>query len=267
MLVHHLNCGTMRPRLTRETLVCHVLLIETGTSLTLVDAGIGLRDIADPTGFGSGRRLMRPDFDIAEAAISQIQALGHDPHDVRDIVLTHFDIDHTSGLSDFPWARVHLSSTERDAVTTPQGRREANRYSHARLDNKNTDNNTLVPHPLTDGDDWRGFSSATELDDIAPGIVLIGLPGHTRGHAAVAVDAGDHWVLHVGDAFYHRHQIDGGQAPFALAASERALASDWTQVKANHRTLAELWAYPESDLVMVNAHDPELLRRAQTPNS
>lgn len=46
MKVHHLNCGTMR--VPTAPVVCHVLLIETGNGLVLVDSGYGLDDIADP---------------------------------------------------------------------------------------------------------------------------------------------------------------------------------------------------------------------------
>ena len=42
----------------------------------------------------------------------QIQRLGFDPRDVRDIVLTHLDFDHAGGLCDFPEARVHLLGAE-----------------------------------------------------------------------------------------------------------------------------------------------------------
>ena len=104
-----------------------------------------------------------------------------------------------------------------------------------------------------------------ELVAVAPGIVLVNLPGHTRGHAAVAVDAGDHWVLHVGDAFYHRGQINGAdRVPTMLTLLERAMAHDWPRVRANHRRLAEVWDAAESGYVLVNAHDPVLLRHAQT---
>ena len=89
-------------------------------------------------------------------------------------------------------------------------------------------------------------------------------PRPHRGHAAVAVDAGDHWVLHVGDAFYDRAQIDDhGRAPRSLLAMERLVAADWSRVRANHVQLQELWAHADPGLVLVNAHDPALLDRAR----
>jgi len=261
LTVHHLNCGTMRPLATPGGIVCHVLLVETPDCLVLVDSGVGLRDAADPAGrFGPARFYIRPAFDRAEAAVNQLGRLGFDPRDVRHIVLTHFDGDHTGGLADFPWAQVHLTAAENRAARTPSGVVERGRYLASHRDHRPI----LVEHTPAAGDAWRGFAAAEELTDIAPGIVLVDLPGHSRGHAAVAVDAGSHWVLHVGDAFFHRNQITGdGRTPLGLAALERMVAHDWRKVRANHRRLAELWQAPDPDLVLVNGHDPELLRQAR----
>lgn len=261
MKVHHLNCGTMRPRFTPEGLVCHVLLLETDTGLVLVDSGLGLRDAADPAGrFGPGRFYVRPRFDADESAIGQIEGLGFDSRDVRDIVLTHFDADHTGGIADFPWARIHLTTDEANAVLRPGGFVEKGRYLPAQRDH----DPILVRHDPGHGDRWHGFAAAKELTEITPGLVLIGLPGHTRGHAAIAVDTGRRWIFHAGDSFYHHGQIDGvGPAPRALTTMERFVAFDRDRVRANHRRLAELWTTREDELLLVNAHDPFLLQRAR----
>lgn len=260
MRVHHLNCGTMRPIGTPRGLVCHVLLVETGNGLVLVDAGIGLRDAADPAGrFGEARFYVRPVFDPGEAAINQVSGLGFDPHDVRNVVLTHFDADHTGGLADFPWARVHLTGAERVAALHPRGIVERGRYRFSQRDH----GPILIEHTPDQADRWRGFPGAKELADIAPGIVLISLPGHSRGHAAVAVDAGDRWILHVGDAFYHHGQIDGTRkSPMAITAMERFIAQDWRTVKSNHDRFTEVWTHAEPDLLLINAHCPTLFDRA-----
>lgn len=260
MKVHHLNCGTMRPIRTTEGLVCHVLLVETPGGLTLVDTGLGTKDAADPSGrFGGARFYVRPTFDETEAAVNQVTRLGFSPSDVRHVILTHFDADHTGGLADFPWATVHLTSAENYAALHPKGLVERGRYPPS----QRAHGPALVEHTPGQGETWRGFAGAKELTMIAPGIVLIHLPGHSRGHAAVAVDAGDRWILHVGDAFYHHGQVDGtGHVPKALTLMERFIAHDWRQVQTNHRRLADLWAAADPDVLLVNAHCPELLRRA-----
>lgn len=260
MRVHHLNCGTMHPRFVPGGLVCHVLLVETPSGLVLVDSGLGLRDAESPgSRFGPARFYVRPVFDPLEAAVNQVRRLGFEPRDVLHIVVTHFDADHVGGLADFPWAQVHLTDAEVFAALHPKTLVEKQRYLPA----GRAHGPVLVEHSPAASESWRGFRGAKELTEIADGIVLINLPGHTRGHAAVAVDAGDRWILHAGDSFYHRGQLDGSDtAPRALRLMERSVSFDWSRVQANHQRLAELWASDEPDLLLVNAHDPQLLRQA-----
>ncbi|WP_045741646.1 MBL fold metallo-hydrolase [Actinoplanes rectilineatus] len=257
MKVHHLNCGSMRPPATPGGLICHVLLIEHPDGLMLVDTGFGLADIATPSRIGRARPLIRPDLRAEETAIHQVRKLGHAPSEVRDIVLTHGDSDHTGGLADFPAADVHLSAAESEAIRHPRTFGERGRYVPA----QRSHGPRLVEHHPERGDTWHGFAAATE---IRPGVLLIHLPGHTRGHAAVAVDTGSGWILHAGDAFYHRGQVGGdGRVPRSLLTMETLVAYDRSAVTGNHARLAALWSANRPDLTLVNAHDPELLRRAQ----
>ena len=122
MTIHHLNCGTLHPpsqllvngrgSLTAPAiLVCHCLVVQTGKYWTLVDAGLGSADLRNPRDRlgDTFLRRVRPALNPAEPAITQVQALGIDPHDVRSIVLTHHDVDHVGGIADFPWASVYVS--------------------------------------------------------------------------------------------------------------------------------------------------------------
>lgn len=258
MKVHHLDCGSMH--LPGAPLVCHVLLVETAAGLVLVDTGFGLSDIAEPgRRIGPVRHLIRPSLDPALAAANQVEALGFSRQDVRHIVVTHFDVDHIGGLADFPDAQVHTSAAEVLGAVTAPGFRERRRYRPAQW----AHGPKLVEHS-PDGDAWRGFAAAEPLSAVDDGIVLLSLPGHSRGHMAVAVDAGDRWLLHAGDAFYSPATIEGtGRVPLSLRLLEATAALVRGQVADNHRRLAELHQRRDPDLFVFCAHDPSLLAKAR----
>jgi glyoxylase-like metal-dependent hydrolase (beta-lactamase superfamily II) len=257
MKVHHLNCGTMH--MPTAPMVCHVLLIETDNGLVLVDSGFGTDDCAAPKRAGPSRHVLRAILSHDETVVRQIDQFGFKRDDVRHIVITHLDMDHAGGLSDFPAAQVHVTSAEALGAIRAPSRREKIRYRSEQW----AHGPNIVEHDPR-GEKWRGFAAAKELDKISPGIALVSLPGHTRGHACVAVDAGHRWVLHAGDAFYHYGTIDGQTpVPRALTAMESLVAFDRKAVLDNHARLAELYQRGDSDLLIVCAHDPTLLEHAR----
>ena len=107
-LVRHLNCATMRPPAAKlgvmpDRLVAHCLLVEGADGLTLVDTGLGAGDVADPKRLGGPFvKAVGATLDLDETAVAQVQALGYAPADVREIVLTHLDLDHAGGLGRLP---------------------------------------------------------------------------------------------------------------------------------------------------------------------
>lgn len=258
MKVHHLNCGTMN--MPTAPMVCHVLLVETDDGLVLIDSGYGSQDCLHPAKrVGPARHLIRPLFDHRETAVHHVERLGFQPNDVRHIIITHFDADHIGGLSDFPAAKVHVTAAEALGAIRSPSWREKLRFRPAQWSHEPV----IVEHD-PNGEKWRGFAAAKELDDVSPGIVLVSLPGHTRGHACVAVDAGHRWILHCGDAFYHPGTLDGlSRVPRALTAMEAAVGWDLKKVRDNHSRLAELYQRRDPDLLIVNAHDPTLYERAR----
>lgn len=259
MKVHHLNCGTILG-VPGHPLVCHVLLVESENGLVLVDAGFGTTDCAAPASrLGPSRHLVRPALREAETAARQIESLGFRTDDVRHIVVTHFDVDHIGGIADFPQARIHVTADEaRGAVHHPSFA-ERLRYRSSQWSHQPH----LVEHRPT-GESWRGFAAAKPLDEIDPGIVLIPMTGHSRGHAGVAVDAGHRWVLHAGDAFYHRGMVDRQTpVPRLLRVQEKLTVFDRKQLLANKDRLAELHSRQEPDLLIVCAHDPEMFANAR----
>jgi len=241
-------------------MVCHVLLVETDNGLVLIDTGFGPKDCGDPAQrVGPSRYLIRPVLQREQSAVAQVEQLGFRRDDVRHIVITHFDCDHIGGISEFPEAQIHVTAAEAlGALRTPT-RGERFRFRPVQW----AHGPKIVEH-TPQGEKWRGFAAAKQLDEVSPGIVLISLPGHTRGHACVAVDAGHRWVLHCGDAFFHHGTVDGtARMPRALAAFEFATAFDRKIMRQNHTRLAELNRRREPDMFMICSHDRRLYEQAK----
>lgn len=252
--VHHLNCGTMNTSAGR--MVCHVLLIETPGGLVLIDSGMGGADFADPAArLGPMRHVLGLAGEPQEYAVNQVRALGFEPEDVRHIVLTHMDFDHAGGISDFPGAQIHVTSAEALAALRGPTRHERIRYNTAQF----AHGPRIVEHSPF-GERWMGFAAAKELTEIAEGIVLVTMPGHSRGHACVAVDDGGRWLLHCGDAFDHRNEIRGlrRRVPFAMKAQAYVNAFDLGMYLDNQDRLHELWKRNDPGLAIFNAHDATL---------
>jgi glyoxylase-like metal-dependent hydrolase (beta-lactamase superfamily II) len=248
MRVHHMNCGTLCPsaRMVQEggsaglfeagRVVCHCMLVETNAGLVLVDTGLGLDDVADPS-----RRLGasfvvigKPRLDPDECAVRQIERLGFKPSDVRHIVVTHLDYDHAGGLPDFPKAKVHVFAREHEAAMARATYVEQLRYRPVQWAHG-------VDWELheTAGDRWLRFESVRAI----PGteVLLIPMIGHTRGHSAVAVETASGWILYAGDAYYdYREMTESPVCSPGFALLQRVAALDNAARIQNQARLREL---------------------------
>lgn len=237
--------------LARGRIVCHCLLVETSEGLVLIDTGFGLGDLADPGRLGPSRHLLSPRYEESETAIRQVEALGFSADDVRHIVLTHLDLDHGGGLGDFPRARVHTMRKERDAAANPipkdRGRYRSAQWAH--------DPDWALYD--VDGGRFFGFEAVRELSGLPPEILLVPLHGHSRGHAGVAVDTGDGWLLHAGDAYFFHGEMDpaGPRCTLGFRAFQSLVAFDDERRKWNQRRLLALVREHGHEVRVFSAHD------------
>ncbi len=288
MRVHHLNCGTLCPPLGRLTrgggsllssghMICHCLLVETDAGLVLVDTGIGLGDISAPRERLGGAFVtaVRPRLDTRETAICQVEALGFKATDVRHIVLTHLDLDHAGGLSDFPDAKVHVYRPEHEAAIARIGPRDRDRYRV-----QHTAHGPDFRLYDTGGERWFGFDCVRQLDGLPPEILIVPVTGHSHGHAAIAVRAsarqagGDDapwsqrsggWLLHAGDAYFFRGEMDPNRrtCPVGLELFQRLVAVDNDRRLANQERLRLLAKEHAQEVRVFCAHDDVELDRAR----
>ena len=279
MRIHHLNCGTDCPlggalfdgrsAGLLGHLVCHCLLIETDAhGLVLVDTGYGLRDVAHPHHRPEPRitlpwrMMLNIRLRESDTAIRQIETLGFRPSDVRHIVVTHLDFDHAGGLEDFPNAVVHVMAREYDDATGSHvGIVSRNRWRSRQLnDVKNWRRYGARGEP------WFGFDAVRDLDGLPPEILLVPLPGHTWGHAGVAVCRDDgRWLLHAGDAYFYRGEMRQARRHCTpgLRAYQRLMEVDAVSRMGNQERLRMLSIDHRDKVDVTCAHDPVELEHCQ----
>jgi glyoxylase-like metal-dependent hydrolase (beta-lactamase superfamily II) len=168
----------------RWRLPVHVYVVRAHGRTLLVDAGVG------PSGTVAAEWL-----GVTGVLPEALAALGT-PTDAVDVVLfTHLHEDHVgwgadprSGALTFPRARYIVADGEWDSQTR-QGVRP-----HVRQGVQPAER--------------LGRLECVATGDLAPGVELIALPGHTAGHCGLVVHGDGRDVLLVGDAFNHPVQVE-----------------------------------------------------------
>lgn len=172
--------------------------------------------------------------------------LGIDAAKVRDIVITHMHYDHAGTQEHFPAARFHVSQHEMAFVTGPAMCHSAIRHSMT------VDHVCSMVRNLFDG--RIAFHSGDE--EIAPGVSVHHIGGHTPGMQSVRVKTKRGWVVLASDAAHFYEEMERN-LPFVIVYNMQDMMSGWTKLK----RLAESPAH------VIPGHDPLVMNRYPAPKS
>ena len=164
--------------------------------------------------------------------------LDVDANDVRDVILTHLHYDHVGTFDDFPGARFHLQDAEMQFAT---GRHMCNGYlSHGYEVEEVVSMVRLVYK------DRIAFHSGTH--ELAPGVSIHLIGGHTAGLQCVRVKTGRGWVVLASDASHYYEQIETNRC-FSLVLNVGDMLD-------GYRTMHSLAASPDH---IIPGHDPKVM--------
>ena len=170
-----------------------------------------------------------------------LRAVGVDPEQVDTVVITHGHYDHTGHTHLFPRATVVISARELDFWTGPVARR----------------------HLFGASAEWGDIAALQELDragrvqrmagvkDVAPGVTVLEVGGHTVGQLVVLVSGGDGEVLLASDAAHYYDEVTLDR-PFVIV-------HDLERMYQAFDVLSDLDR--RSGLSLVAGHDPLVLER------
>ena len=185
-----------------------------------------------------GRSLTAP---VAEG----LAALGVAPGAIEDIVVTHMHYDHAGNHALFPAARYHLQDDEMAYATGRCMTHAALRQAYAADD---------VAEMVRKVFDERVVFHAGEAE-LAPGLSLHLIGGHTKGMQAVRVWTRRGWLVLASDAAHLYANMDEGR-PFPIVHDVAAMLE-------GHRTLKRLASH---DDLVIPGHDPIVLARFPPPD-
>ena len=209
-----------------------VWAIRDGERTIVVDVGYGQAE-----GERRGRSFLR-------SPTEGLRLLGIEAGEVRDVIITHMHYDHAGNLALFPNARFHIQDDEMAFVTGRAMTHKALRHSFL-LDD------VLEMVRMVYGD--RVVFHAGD-DEIAPGISVHHIPGHTRGMQSVKVLTARGWVVLASDAAHYYESLTVG-TPFLIHENMFLMLEGFREL----RRLAP------SDAHIVPGHDPAVLERYPAP--
>jgi glyoxylase-like metal-dependent hydrolase (beta-lactamase superfamily II) len=205
-----------------------VWLIRGGGRTFLLDTGF---DAA--TGVARGRRLVRS----VEEGLS---AVGVSPAEVRDVIISHMHYDHAGNHDLFPNARYHLQDAEMAYCTGRAMCHGALRGAYGAADIQ-----AMVGRLFADRVVFHDGQA-----ELAPGLTLHRVGGHTRGLQVVRVYTARGWVVLASDALhFYANWLE--RRPFPIVDDVSAYLEAF-------RTIEALADSPDH---VIPGHDPLVLER------
>jgi glyoxylase-like metal-dependent hydrolase (beta-lactamase superfamily II) len=203
------------------------------------------RTIIVDTGFDAAEAKRRG-REVLQSPAAALTVLGIQAETIKDVVITHLHFDHAGTLDAFPTARFHLQAAEMAYATGPCMCHDAMRLpftaDHVCAMVKNVYSGRVV---FYDGD-----------AEIAPGVWVHKIGGHSRGLQAVRVMTPGGPVVLASDAAHYYETFEKGK-PFPLVADMEAML-------VGYGTLTRL---AESARRVVPGHDPLVLKRYPALNA
>ena len=184
-------------------------------------------------GTARGRELVRP---IAQG----LKDIGIAPESVKDVIISHMHWDHAGNHDLFPAARYHIQDAEMKFCT---GRCMCHDFMRAPFE---FDDVSAMLRKVFEGS--VAFHDGSE--DIAPGISLHWIGGHTEGTQVVRVRTRRGWVVLAADASHYYENFEA-MRPFAVV-------NNLAEMLEGYRTMGKLADSPQH---IIPGHDPLVLKR------
>jgi glyoxylase-like metal-dependent hydrolase (beta-lactamase superfamily II) len=199
----------------------------------------GGRTFVVDTGFGAEQARLRG-RELLRSPVEGLKGLGIDPAKVDDVIITHMHYDHAGNLDLFPNATFHIQDREMQFCT---GRC----MTHGELRHGLAEDDVVgMVRRLFDG--RVQFHDGAE--EIAPGLWLHFIGGHTMGLQSLRVMTRRGWVVLASDAAHL----------YAHLEQDRCfpIVYDVADMLEGHRTLQRLASTPRH---IIPGHDPLVMKR------